>query len=142
MKRPVDFFSGVMIVIFSMVLFGMTGRLPGESAMFPRILAGIMGFLGLLLCVSALKAHERQASIESFRNMDVWKGYLLITAYVIAMSSIGFFVSTAFFVIVFMYLNKERSVIRIGATALILNVFIYLVFVAQLNVPLPNGFLF
>ncbi|WMJ76883.1 MULTISPECIES: tripartite tricarboxylate transporter TctB family protein [unclassified Sedimentibacter] len=142
MKNRIDFFSGLAIIAFSILLFSMTGNLPAQSSLFPKALSVLFGVLGLMLVFNGRKINNSEEKNPSFGNKEMWIGLGLIITYIVLMNVTGFFTATALFIIAFMLVNKVRSVIKIGVTVVALNIFIYFIFVAQLNVPLPQGLLF
>lgn len=146
MKKYSDVIIGIFLIIFAVGIFVMSNPLPTQSATFPRIVAGIMIFLSALLIVSGTKKaklYEESTGDESSANREVYKnvvkGAVLIFLYILLMPTLGFFAATSAFIASFMLVYKERSIKKILLTVITLDVFIYFIFVAQLNVPLPQG---
>lgn len=146
MKKYSDVIIGIFLIFFAVGIFVMSNPLPTQSATFPRIVASIMILLSVLLIVSGMKKakqyDEEQATESNIKDVayqNVLKGGGMILLYILLMPMLGFFVSTSIFIASFMFVFKERSVKKILLTVITLDVFIYLIFVAQLNVPLPQG---
>ncbi len=145
MKKYTDVYIGVVLIIIALIIIVMSNPLPSESAVFPRIVAGIMIFLSLILTFNGLKSSksvkDESESTEKIFMKDVLKGAAIMILYLVLMPILGYFTATTLFIVLFMVAYNEKSVRKILTTVVILNVFIYMIFVAQLNVPLPQGLL-
>ena len=147
MKKYSDIFIGIFIIIISAGILVMSKDLPADSAIFPRLVVGIMIFLSVLMIISSIRVgkHEdtnTESTEKKIDYKDILKAILLILTYIILITKLGFFTSTTLFIASFMICFGERSVKKILSAVVILNFFIYLIFVTQLNVPLPQGLIF
>lgn len=145
MNKKLNVFIGIVIVLFSAFMYLLTGDMPKESALFPRGLIILFAILGILLSITSLK--DKKDSSKDIKTIfastkEALIGLGIITAYAVAINFVGFFIATTVFIVAFMIVYKQKSIRKIMITAVVLNLFIYLVFVYQLNVPLPKGFLF
>lgn len=141
MGKKVDIIISIFLIIVSVIIFTISSSLPSQSAMFPRIIAGIMTFLSLILIITSIRSNGiSESSNDNIFWVDVIKGIGIILFYILTMPILGFFFSTSIFIILFMISNNEKSIKKLLATVAILNIFIYMIFVLQLNVPLPKGF--
>jgi uncharacterized membrane protein len=134
---------GIISLLLSVTILITAQDMPGQSSMFPKYLAIIFGVLAVVLVGINIKNNEEnQKKLEKFFVPLMAKGMSFILAYIILIEVIGFFVSTFIFTIGFMFMYKENSKKTMIVTALGINLFIYVLFVLQLNVPLPQGLLF
>jgi hypothetical protein len=130
----------------------MTGDMPEGSAFFPKIILTIFAFFGVLVFIQGVRkskvynsenAKKMEEEIFSFLKIKTPMAALLIVlVYVALLKILGFFSATSLFIIAFMYFYQVRSIKKIILTLIGVNVFVYLLFVLQLNVAFPKGLLF
>ncbi|QOY38257.1 tripartite tricarboxylate transporter TctB family protein [Anaerobacillus isosaccharinicus] len=144
-----DVFIGVGILIFSIIFYLKTGTMPSGAATFPKVILTTFGLFGIGIALFGLKKSKyKNEGVIDEDELDIPTIKLpmfslsIVIGYVILMTLLGFFVSTSIFVIGFMIFYKIKSIIAISLTVVSLNLFIYLLFVYQLNVRLPQGILF
>ncbi|WP_077214898.1 tripartite tricarboxylate transporter TctB family protein [Bacillus dakarensis] len=140
MSLKLDDFIGIIVIILSAFLYFLTNDLPEQSAFFPKYLIILFGVLGVILFFQSFKNKREQSKESSFsmKNLkDPSKALGLLIVYVILINLIGFFIATTMFVVVFMVVFKEKSFKKVVLTAVLLDAFLYVLFVYQLNVPLP-----
>lgn len=126
----------------------------GEAAFYPRGVIAIFALFGILISVAGMKktkkilqrqeitydGEEEQLSVPVLKSPV---GALIIIAlYIALVQLIGFFPATILFIAVFMWYMGSKDWKTYAFTIVGLNMFVYLVFVLQLNVQLPKGILF
>ena len=142
--------AGLVIMAFAAVLFAFSFEFTGDAAWWPRAMLGLLFALGLVLTVRATRhtaAGDREGDEEGAPLSTVVATAPMLTligvaAYVGLLEVIGFFPSTILFLLGFLWFSGVRNVISMLALVLVLNAFIYFLFVAQLDVQLPFGMLF
>lgn len=149
-----DVFVSLVFIFISIFLYYKTFNLIEDAALFPRILLilfAVFGVLILLMGIKKTKALKNGETVgyegdEAPLNPGVLKSplmtLLIVAGYVFLMSVIGFFPATILFMAVFLAYMQVKSWKVFTFTIAGLNLFIYLVFVLQLNVQLPVGIFF
>lgn len=149
-----DLLMSLFFLAVGATFFLSSGALASETTYFPLLCAGAM----MILCVPVL-IRGIQKTIEMNRDGGVEKGnptaliawkklkgpvltFLMVIAYALCISKIGFFVSTFFFMPGFMYFQHYRKPVAVLVITLGFEVLLYLVFVLQLHLRLPKGLLF
>jgi hypothetical protein len=115
--------------------------LPGVplAYFFPRIIAGLLGLLSIVLIISGIRAkHEAPQAIE-------WRGIgrvvvvtVLIIVYIILMPRTSFFILTPFLITPVALVMGERDWKRILATVLLFMLMAYFVFFRLLGMAFPT----
>jgi putative tricarboxylic transport membrane protein len=123
------------------------GPLALSPSLFCKVSAGLMIFLSILLTAAGV-FRKREGAIEDgtsatkMGDMDLKKLFVTIGAtalYIFMFEMIGYFVSTAAFMLFLMVFYGHRKWTHvISVTAIILS-FIYVLFVMGLKVVLPEG---
>ncbi|MGP4079068.1 tripartite tricarboxylate transporter TctB family protein [Bacillus sp. Marseille-Q3570] len=149
-----DLYVGLVIILISIFLYNKTFDLIEAAANYPRILLVLFLGFGIIILLSGIKktkslrkeerveysGDEQPLSFGMLKSPLVTLGIVVI--YVFLLSIIGFFPATVLFMVVFLGFMKVKDwktyIFTIGG----LNLFIYLVFVMQLNVQLPKGIFF
>ena len=141
--KKINMIIGIISFIFSVGILISSNSMPGQSAMFPKYLSIIFGILSICLILISLRiSDEENNKVDKFFSIPMVKGAILVLVYILLIQLIGFFIATSIFTVIFMILYKEKSKKKILFTTLGINIFIYILFVLQLNVPLPTGLLF
>jgi hypothetical protein len=132
------------LMLVSVWLYTLTAEFPEEARTFPRLLLVLTFALAAVILVMSLRGKTEVKIKISFKSVN-WRPYITYAAivlYVLAMSILGFFVSTACFLLLMMfYLGIRKTTDYLLAISSVL-VFFYLLFVQFLHVPLPHGFIF
>lgn len=142
-----DAFIGIGITIFSLYFYIKTGDIPTGADLFPQIILTTFGLLGIAIFISGLRKGKKQQEENNEEKLKVLElklpmfSLLVIVIYIALLNVLGFFVSTTLFIIGFMIFYQMKSIKVIAMTVIIVNLFIYLLFVYQLNVQLPKGLL-
>ena len=135
-----------------------------EVKVFPRLFLIILALTSLGILIRAVMAYTRErrlaaaekaagAAVEEYDDkgtdlkpvilqMLPFIGLLFILAYIICIQFIGFFVSTAIFMLAFMrFLQMKKWWLMVAITVGV-EIFIYLAFVLAFAIRLPAGILF
>ena len=141
-----DTVSGLIIVVISIFFLSFTNKMPAGAARFPKIMLSLLGILGFILVLRGLRASiinkfngKEAISPNSEKNPMI--AIALIAIYAVLLKVIGFYIATTVYIILFMLFFQEKRIKIILLTVLGINIFIYLLFVVQLNVELPQGIL-
>ena len=141
--RKQDLVIGLTTVALGVFFWTYTPDFSDVSKRFSRFVLVLFIALGLVLCVtSILKAKEpagKEVALEEFKNPMIM--FVLVTAYVILMSVLGFFTASALFMpAVMLFMGYRKPIPMICVTVGMLG-FVYVLFVAWLKVRLPSGIL-
>lgn len=158
MKKRIhhDVWIGLVLIGFTFTFFFLTSNFPAQSAIFPRFfLIGLL-FFSIMIVVAGVKKTARLGVGENDKSeLDEKEtpirpqelklpmiGLGIILAYIVAIDTLGFFVSTTLFLVGFMLFLRIRNYLAIGLTTLGVDLFIYVLFVRQLKLTMPAGILF
>lgn len=119
-------------------------RYPAESSHFPRFLCVLMVLFSLISLSRALKEKEQKREEVTFASTIKLPLIVFLTAiaYIFGIAYVGYFVSTAVYMIFMMLLFGERRIVPIGAAIAVFIIVIYALFVHFLGLRLPEGILF
>lgn len=142
-----DIFLGVFCSIFSVIFLVQSLQFPDKVGFFPSFVLTLMLIFSLtVMCHGIYKTVQVRKGVADYANAELKKFPFVvlgtIVVYVFCMQKIGFFVSTAVFLPCEMLLFGQRKVLPIVITTIFLLVFLYFIFVVQLNVYMPDGLLF
>lgn len=145
-----DVVMGATLLLVSGVLYIMARDLISEAAIFPIVLIVLLAIFALAILLKGVgrdaESYGEHGDDEEKLNVEMLKSPLIVFAgiflYCLLITMIGFFISTTIFLVLYLYLNHYRSWVKVVATVLVVNLFIYLLFVQQLNVRLPAGLMF
>jgi len=147
-----DFVMGIFLLLVGVFFF--VGALPfaEEPGYFPKVFSVILIVLALVNTVNGVK--ETKKLNDQIRNGEdvkpemTWENLKLpvcvmfiLLGYAVAISILGFFVSTFIFLIGFMAFLGYRNWRTMILVALGVDIFIYVVFVMLLSQRLPSGLL-
>lgn len=142
-----DIFLGIFCTLFSAIFLVQSLQFPGQVGFWPTFVLSLMLALSLLVTgMGIYKTIRTRKGKADYKNPEMKRFPIIVLAtiaiYVFCMEKIGFFVSTAIFLPCEMLLFGQRKVLAIVLSTAIVLVFLYFVFVVQLNVYMPNGLLF
>lgn len=144
-KLSHDVYIGILMIIFSVFMYLKTGDMPKGAATFPKLVLTTFAFFGFLIFLGGMKKtknfNTKEQNINLFQKNPM-SVLLIVVIYVSMINLLGFFTSTSLFIIALMLFFRERRIKTIVLTLLGVDLFIYLLFVVQLNVLLPRGLLF
>lgn len=139
--------AAVITLVFAIVFYINSLKLPREAASLPRILIGIIVLLtlGMLLEAVLKERKAKKASQEQPEEKEIIKHGrvfifgLLIAIYITLIKPVGYFIVTPLFVIgALSYLKSTRFKAAVFV-ALGFTLFVYLLFVVFLELPIPLG---
>lgn len=143
-----DVYTGLSLIVISAIFLVMSYDLIAEARLFPLIFLIIMIVFSILLIIKGVNRKEfnSHGDDEEKISIDLLKKPLVLFVgvflYCLLINLIGFFLSSIIFMIAFMYLNKYKSYKSIIFSTLLTILFVYFIFVYQLNVAIPSGILF
>lgn len=140
---------GIVAVFYVIcaLFFAETQKLPVESQMYPKVIVIILFGLTTLYLIqmifNAVKfgTESGKSSFKDFQPKQFFVCLALTVLYVAAVLTIGFFVSTAVFLVVTLLFFKVKP-LYIAITTVALLLLIYGAFTLFLHVQLPNNLLF
>ena len=136
------------LIVFLIGLYGIISAfgMPDGTKPYTLVVTIIFAFLGGLLAVRSIIYRKTPSSDCEVVHVAVMKNpmiaFVRIVAYALLMDTIGFFVSSALFMFIMMLWMGYKKYHVILLTIAGMLGFIYLLFVYQLHVALPSGFLF
>ncbi len=144
-------FTDVGIVAAFYVICGLffaeTQKLPADSQTYPKfiviILFGLTTLYLIRMIMNAVKygTESGKSAFEGFQPKQFFVCLGLALLYIIAVITVGFYVSTAVFLVAALWFLKVKPLyIAISTVALLL--LIYCAFTLFLHVQLPNNLLF
>ncbi|EWG99291.1 tripartite tricarboxylate transporter TctB family protein [Halomonas sp. BC04] len=161
-----NFILGIILIIASVLLYTQVGDLPRRSAMFPKMVLWGIGITGLLMLIdAAIKAKKlavagdeaiAQAGEERSKMRDTLLFQILVPGTVMLLTFlilmvVGFYVASAFLVfVIYCYHDyrvdpaslKRKVYVKGGIFAVLVTLFMYLVFTLLLGLPAPSGVFF
>ena len=140
---------GVVAVFYVIcgLFFAETQKLPAESQTYPKfiviILFGLTTLYLIQMIMNAVKygTESGKSQFQGFQAKQFFVCLALTVLYIIAVLTIGFFVSTAVFLVVSLLFLKVKP-LYIAITTVALLLLIYGAFTLFLRVQLPNNLLF
>ena len=157
MKQRIVVHQDVVLALFFFCMSGIfyagAHSFPKNIAQFPRLFSLIMAALTIPVLVKGIiKSKKLAAALKhnpNTYNEISWKEAkypiivcIVLLAYILGILYIGFFVSSAVFMVAFMFvLGYKNWPVVIGTTVALLGT-IYFVFVRFLAMNLPRGMLF
>lgn len=151
-----DVYVGVIMLVFSFFIYREALAMHPEASLFPRVIIPVFAAFALLIVFSGVKKskgdtkkiqkdsngnkEEKTLTLESLKvPLSV---SLIVVFYLILIDLLGFFVATFIFAVGLMYFCQMRNFKRIIFFAITINLFVYVLFVMQLNLRLPRGYFF
>ncbi|WP_369282842.1 tripartite tricarboxylate transporter TctB family protein [Oscillibacter sp. GMB15532] len=136
-----DVWIGGVLIVLSMIFFAMAGQFSNpDAATWPKaILIGIL-ILSAMVVVHGLKLTQLktgQSRIFSEGLAGPMLALLAIVLYAVLMNFTGYFVSTAIFLPLGMFFLGQRNWKAIFGVTVGLELFVYILFVVQLQLRMP-----
>jgi len=135
------------LVVIAIGLFGVYNAMgmPDGTRPYTLVVTGIFTLLGLLLAGNAIVYRNKPAHdcgvVTAKEMINPMIAFLMILVYTLLIPRVGFFVTSAVFMLIMMVWMGYRKPVPMVLTTGIMLGFIYFLFVVQLNVPLPSGIL-
>lgn len=135
----VQMIESVIIFIVCIAVWIASGNYPEAAAMLPRPVAVIAALLSLMLFYSNLKKYrEGNDKPSNLINGKIIRYFIIIVAYLAGIKIVGFYVSTALYLIgASLYLGAKRRHIAIATVSFI--VFCFMFFYLILGLKMPTG---
>lgn len=136
-----DVWIGLILIVLSVIFYVMAGSFRNaEAATWPRaILVGIIILSTMLLLHGwQLTKQNADTTLPSLNTLAGAMGSLLVMViYAVLMNFTGYFVSSAVFLPVGMFLLGQRNWKAILGVTVGLELFVYVLFVMQLQLRMP-----
>lgn len=150
-----DVIAGSILVLVSVLMYLQTfDDFAAGSALWPRIILGLLFFLSVLIVYKGIqktKMARKGETVEGEQeeerlNLQLLKSpigtILIVVVYVALLAIIGFFPATILFLVGYLWYGGVRSWVTYALVIVGVNLLIYVLFVWQLNVRLPQGLFF
>lgn len=149
-----DVFAGLVLVAIAAILYPLTYGFSGGAATWPRGILLLLAAFGILISIKgvrrAVAEREGRETADEGEEETLTPSLLktpmalllVVVVYAALLEVIGFFPSTTLFLAGYLWYGGVRDWRVMGGVVIGLNVFVYLLFVVQLNVQLPAGLLF
>lgn len=114
-------------------------------AFMPRLYAGFLGTLSLILLFQGVKERLKKKSDSEplYQNVIVVASIILLTLiYVFLIPYLGFYLISIIFMVLFLKITKYKNIWTIIFVPIGTNLFIFIFFQQLLKVPVPAGILF
>lgn len=139
-----DVFIGIgLMVVSGFFLWQSMGMHPG-AARFPRVIFTLCLILSALVALSGVRKTINPALTTKEDYALTWDStkiplvvFGMFVVYLLLINFIGFFIATSIFIPAFMFTFGARRIIPLVAITVVVNLFVYGVFVQLLNVWLP-----
>jgi hypothetical protein len=149
MSPRADFFTGIGLVVFSAVMFGIASRMPPAANYglgpggYPMLVSGVLILLGVILAVQGWLGIRRRASAQKpVLTLAEFKGIALLAlsfwAYVFLMKYLGFLITTPVFLFLFLLQYGDRKWPRMVLTSLIATGISWALFTYSFRIFLPD----
>lgn len=143
-KVNIDVYLGIILMLFSGVFLYESFKMNKVAAEFPKIVLTLLLILSALLFFLGIRKTrhpELTLASDTLLNIKVIQAplavYAIIAIYILLIKYAGFFISTILCIPVIMVYYGIKKIRTILLTDIILNLFIYVLFVRMLNVMLP-----
>lgn len=142
-----DVYLGILLTVIGVIFVIGATRFPSRASYLPifsGLLLAIFSFAMMVFgIIKTLKVRQGKAdySKREVKGMP-FLVFITILVYVFAVDKIGFFISSALFIVCEALLFKQRKILPIVLTILSLLGFLYWLFVIQLRISMPSGLLF
>lgn len=147
--KKTDLFVGIALILLSVAVWITSGQFPsvGDTdvgpGFFPRLIVNGLILMSLVLIAAAFRpgqAAEEAGPPTSWRRTIL--GFVCMFVFLALVYLGGFHLATPVFLLGFMWLFGYRKPIASILVAVLVTLFIYLIFETVLQVPLPAGVLF
>ena len=149
-----DLYLGGFLILLSVLSYIESLSYPYESAYFPRFIIMLLAILGVATVVKEIIKHKKASDIKQSETSSrdekiafwmipkVRKVALMIFSslvYMVVMNYVGFFVTTSVYLPIMMRFLGIRKLKTLFLSTFVVVFVIYMLFVAFLNVPFPEG---
>lgn len=149
-----DIIIGIILILISTFLYIKTFDLTRDAALFPRGLIVLFSLFAVIIIIKGISKtrlmrqgneikYEGDESAINFRLLaSPIITLIFVVVYILLLYLIGFFPSTILFIAGYLWYKKVKDWKAYLFVLVGINLFIYLIFVMQLNVQLPLGIFF
>ncbi|MEL7566886.1 MAG: tripartite tricarboxylate transporter TctB family protein [Dehalobacterium sp.] len=148
MKRlRADIIFTIVLMLTAILLYLESNKFPKGADVFPKLMVGVILVLSVYEIIKHFASNKREEVGESGKK-DWQEKYspLIIFIFCIVLALLikflGFFTSITLFMAWTLWYLGMRKITSYIFSILGINLFIYFLFVMQLQVPLPRGILF
>ena len=137
-----DVIAGAVMIVFALIWGKMALGFPEIPRRFPLFVSFAFILIGILVLIGGIRkmnaaGEEAVSPIQWEKFRYVLAGFAIIVGYAVLMGTIHFFPATLIFVPVMMLFLRIRNPIQIVVTDLVLNGFLYWMFIIMLKIQLP-----
>jgi len=140
-----DVFIGILLDIACVYFYMLAGKFRvSESAMWPRACLIIVALLSTMLIFRGIRLTQQAAKNNgavltlSFQELPgVAGGVVMMILYALLMNLSGFFIATAIFMPVGMFMLGQRRWVVMLSVTVVMELFVYFLFVVQLKLRMP-----
>lgn len=136
-----DVWIGGILIVLSIIFYIMAGQFSNpDAAVWPRVVLIAILILSAMLVVHGLKLTQQRADLSlnfSGGLAGAMLSLLAIVLYAVLMNFTGYFVSTAIFLPLGMFFLGQRNWKAILGVTVGLELFVYVLFVVQLQLRMP-----
>lgn len=141
----IDVVIGLAILLFSVVFYSLSAQMPADPAVFPKLILSILALFSLLIIWTGV-SKTLSAKNEGIKNIPIFghaRGpavtFIALCVYLALINLLGFFTASSLAAIFFMLYFGIKSYIQVLLVLVLMNTFVYLLFVWQLRISLPTG---
>ena len=144
--RLQDFVIGLVVLLVGICGVVSAVKMPEGTRPYTVVVMGIFAFMGAILTFRSIRYRKVPSADATVVHAAVMKNpviaFFMVFAYAILLDIVGFFVTSAVFMLIMMRWMGYKKIITMVLTTVIMLSFIYTLFIVQLNVTLPRGVLF
>jgi putative tricarboxylic transport membrane protein len=147
--KTANLVSSFIAIIIAAIFFIMTFQFKEIEvqdtgpAFMPRLYAGILVILAILLIINSIKANTKEQENDSSSNFKlVFITMVLMIALLIFIPIIGFYISAPIVIFIFLKICRQKSLFLLLGLPVGVVFFVYLLFEKLLLVPIPTGSIF
>lgn len=143
--RAAELLLSVFLLAVSVIAWMAIRDIPADARMFPGAVLAVMAAGSVLMILRTLTGASQRALGE---ELDGWSfaidpgrmiiGFALFAVYILIVNYLGFFTTSAIFVVVMAFFAEYRNWPRLIASALAFCIFVYAVFILLFDRPLPK----
>ena len=145
MKRlNADFYIGIALDALCVWFWVLAGSFRNpDAAIWPKVIIVVLALLSTVLALrgylkgkkAAEAKHENYLTAENIKGLSL--AVVIMILYAAGMGVAGFFISTAVFLPLSMYLLGQRNWIAMLATTVGVEIFVWFLFVYELKLRMP-----
>ncbi|MFZ5943579.1 MAG: tripartite tricarboxylate transporter TctB family protein [Bacillota bacterium] len=148
--RKVNFIIAGLILTISYFFWTDAAGIRPPAHIYPKTIIAITAFLGFALLIQSIFFPKSLIQGKPFEGINYPRVLTTIVAtiiYFFVLKTIGFYVTSFFFIIILTWILGEREIglkifAKLGLLSLVVMGLVYASFKVFLNVPTPTGILF